>query len=131
VVLLGDGAHVVHPLAGQGFNLTLRDASLLAEVLYETRQLGLAVGDGAMLDTYEKTRRADAKLTAATTHGLANLFSGPMAKLAQLGLAITGQRVSKDASLREQMNAQANSGLSVTEQGQPMARLMRGEKFDA
>gem|GEM_PF-116236 len=130
VVLLGDAAHVVHPLAGQGFNLTLRDASLLADVLYETRQLGLALGDGAMLATYETTRRADAKLTAAATHGLANLFSSPLAKLARLGMAITGQSVSRDTRLREQMNAQANSGLSVTEQGLPLARLMRGERFD-
>jgi 2-octaprenyl-6-methoxyphenol hydroxylase len=130
VVLLGDAAHVVHPLAGQGFNLTLRDASLLADVLYETRQLGLALGDGAMLATYETTRRADAKLTAAATHGLANLFSSPLTKLARLGMAITGQSVSRDTRLREQMNAQANSGLSVTEQGLPLARLMRGERFD-
>tara|TARA_B110000971_G_scaffold219238_1_gene259878 strand:- start:5172 stop:6569 length:1398 start_codon:yes stop_codon:yes gene_type:complete len=129
VVLLGEAAHVIHPLAGQGFNLTLRDASLLADVLFETRQLGLALGDGAMLATYETARRADAKLTAATTHGLANLFGGPMAKIARLGMAVTRQGLQKNTGLREQMNAQANSGLSVTPQGRPLARLMRGELF--
>ena len=129
VVLLGEAAHVIHPLAGQGFNLTLRDASLLADVLFETRQLGLALGDGAMLATYENARRADAKAIAATTHGLAYLFGGRMARLARLGMAITQQGLQRNNSFREQVNAQANSGLSVTSQGRPLARLMRGELF--
>ena len=129
IVLLGEAAHVVHPLAGQGFNLTLRDASLLADILFETRQLGLALTDGAMLASYETARRADAKLIAAPTHGLANLFGGPMAGLARLGLALTGRRVARDENLRSQLNQQANSGLSLSPQGVPLARLMRGQRF--
>ena len=63
------------PLAGQGFNLALRDAAQLAEALYEARRLGLAFGAPSALDSYQKLRRADGGVMAATTHILA-VFSG-------------------------------------------------------
>jgi 2-octaprenyl-6-methoxyphenol hydroxylase len=73
LVLAGDAAHVIHPLAGQGLNLGLRDVAALAEVLTEADRLGedLAVA----LPRYERWRRADTVEMAAVTDGLNALFS--------------------------------------------------------
>ena len=92
--LLGEAAHIIHPLAGQGFNLALRDGAQLAEALYEARRLGLAFDAPGALDSYRMLRRADGGVMAATTHMLAEIFSGQAKTLtrpmARLGLAIAG-----------------------------------------
>ncbi len=124
-VRLGDAAHVVHPLAGQGFNLSLRDAALLADTLYAARRLGLPLDDATMLAQYEQARRGDAALTAATTHGLAALFSGPMAPLGRLGLAMVGRAAETRPAWRAAFTAQANAGVSAD----TMPRLMQGKGF--
>jgi 2-polyprenyl-6-methoxyphenol hydroxylase-like FAD-dependent oxidoreductase len=122
-VAIGDVAHVVHPLAGQGFNLTLRDGALLADSLYEARALGLPFDDASLLAQFARARHADAALTAATTHGLARLFQGPLAPLGRLGLGVVGRMVARRPSLRDTLTAQANGGVGDA------PRLMRGLAF--
>jgi 2-octaprenyl-6-methoxyphenol hydroxylase len=56
--LIGDAAHAVHPIAGQGLNLGLRDVAVLAETVIEARRLGLDPGDGAVLAGYRRRRRS-------------------------------------------------------------------------
>jgi 2-polyprenylphenol 6-hydroxylase len=73
-VLLGDAAHVVHPLAGQGLNLGLLDCAALAQVLAET-QGAADLGDYKYLRKYERWRRSENLLTAAALDGLERLFS--------------------------------------------------------
>ena len=59
VALLGDAAHGVHPIAGQGLNLGLKDAAALAEVLVEALRLGEDIGSEAVLERYARWRRFD------------------------------------------------------------------------
>ena len=125
LVAMGDAAHIVHPLAGQGFNLTLRDAAVLADTLYEARALGLPPDDSAMLGTYARTRQADAALIGATTHGLARLFQGPLAPIGRLGLGLVGRAAQKRPALRAAISAQANAGVAQD----ALPRLMRGAGF--
>jgi 2-octaprenyl-6-methoxyphenol hydroxylase len=73
--LIGDAAHGVHPIAGQGLNLAMRDAAALAEVLIEAARLGLDIGNGEILARYERWRRFDAAVSTATFDGLNRLFS--------------------------------------------------------
>ena len=77
-----------HPLAGQGFNLALRDGAQLAEALYEARRLGLAFDAPDALDSYQKLRRADGGVMAATTHLLAEIFSGKAKTWTRPALAV-------------------------------------------
>ena len=72
--LAGDAAHTVHPLAGQGLNLGLADASVLAEVL-KSRDYWRSVGDARLLRRYERARRADVLAMSLATDGLQQLFS--------------------------------------------------------
>src|SRR5262249_3212947 len=65
-VLIGDAAHSVHPLAGQGVNLGLRDVAALTEVIAEAARLGLDIGLPAILERYQRWRRLDSLLSAAT-----------------------------------------------------------------
>lgn len=77
LVLVGDAAHGIHPIAGQGLNLGLRDAAALAEVLVEGARLGLDLGDAALLARYQRWRGLDNMLVALATDGLTRLFGVP------------------------------------------------------
>jgi 2-octaprenyl-6-methoxyphenol hydroxylase len=79
LALVGDAAHSVHPLAGQGLNLALRDAAALAECIIEGMRAGLDAGDATILERYERWRRFDSWLSAATFDGLNRLFRGDVA----------------------------------------------------
>ena len=89
--LLGDAARTIHPLAGQGLNLGLRDAAALAEAVAEPLGLGLDPADPAVLAAYQRARRFDAVLMAGATDGLNRLFSNdsvPARVLRDLGLGL-------------------------------------------
>lgn len=75
LALLGDTAHGVHPIAGQGLNLGLRDAAALAEVIADAARLGLDIGSPAVLERYERWRRFDSTISAAAFDGLNRTFS--------------------------------------------------------
>ena len=77
LVLVGDAAHGIHPIAGQGLNLGLRDAATLAEVLVEGKRLGLDLGDPALLERYQRWRGLDTFMVAAATDTLTRLFGVP------------------------------------------------------
>jgi 2-octaprenyl-6-methoxyphenol hydroxylase len=80
--LAGDAAHGVHPIAGQGLNLGLRDAAALADVLSDARKLGLDIGSEAVLARYQSWRRFDNTLFTATFDVLNRLFSNDIAPVA-------------------------------------------------
>jgi 2-octaprenyl-6-methoxyphenol hydroxylase len=90
LALVGEAAHVIHPIAGQGFNLGMRDVAALAELVVDARRLGLDIGHAGVLERYEARRRLDAVLLAGVTDGLNRLFSNDIAPLRlvrDLGLA--------------------------------------------
>lgn len=77
LALVGDAAHGIHPIAGQGLNLGFRDAAALAEVLVEGKRLGLDLGDPALLARYQAWRGLDTAMVAGATDGLNRLFGVP------------------------------------------------------
>jgi len=90
LALVGDAAHGIHPIAGQGLNLGLRDVAALAEVLVDARRLGLDIGSLAVLERYQAWRRTDNVALLVATDGLNRLFTTDLApvRLARdLGLA--------------------------------------------
>ena len=91
LVLLGDAAHAIHPIAGQGLNLGLRDAAALAELFVDAARLGLDIGAASVLGRYERWRRFDNMVLTAVTDGLNRLFSNdipPVRVARDLGLAM-------------------------------------------
>ncbi len=81
VALLGDAAHGVHPIAGQGLNLGLKDAAALAEVLVEAARIGEDLGSEATLERYARWRRTDNVALAAATDLFNRLFTNDIAPL--------------------------------------------------
>ncbi|HEX8166171.1 MAG TPA: ubiquinone biosynthesis hydroxylase [Beijerinckiaceae bacterium] len=75
LALLGDAAHVIHPIAGQGLNLGLKDAAALAEAIADAARLGLDPGSDEVLRAYERARRFDTFSMGVVTDGLNRLFS--------------------------------------------------------
>ncbi len=94
LALVGDAAHVIHPIAGQGLNLGIRDIAALAELIVDARRLGLDIGNADILARYERWRRFDNLSLAVVTDGLNRLFSNtvpPVRLLRDLGLAVVDQ----------------------------------------
>ena len=77
LALVGDAAHAVHPIAGQGLNLGFRDAAALAQVLVEGARLGLELGDRQLLDRYQRWRSLDALSVAFATDSLTRIYGIP------------------------------------------------------
>jgi 2-octaprenyl-6-methoxyphenol hydroxylase len=77
LALIGDSAHGIHPIAGQGLNLGLRDVAALTQVLVESTRLGLDLGDTQVLERYGRWRSVDTLLVAIATDSLNRLFSIP------------------------------------------------------
>ena len=89
--LAGDTAHGIHPIAGQGLNLGLKDAAALAEVLLDAARLGRDIGALDTLKRYERWRRFDSFTLAASTDAMNRLFSNdiaPLRHLRDLGLGV-------------------------------------------
>ena len=118
--MVGDAAHGIHPIAGQGLNLGLRDVAALAEVLTETRRLGLDFGSLDTLERYQRWRRFDTVALAGVTDGLNRLFSNDLApvRLARdIGLGVVG----KLGPARRLFMRHAGGGVG------DLPRLLRGE----
>jgi len=77
LALVGDAAHAIHPIAGQGLNLGFRDAAALAQVLVEGARLGLDLGDKQLLDRYQRWRAIDALSVAFATDSLTRVYGIP------------------------------------------------------
>ncbi|OIR08069.1 2-octaprenyl-3-methyl-6-methoxy-1,4-benzoquinol hydroxylase [mine drainage metagenome] len=120
LVLVGDAAHGMHPVAGQGMNMGLRDVAALAEVLVEAKRLGLDLGNGAVLERYARWRRFDNLLMLGLTDVMVRLFSNDIApvRLARdLGLAAVNRLPGlKKVFMRHAMGLVGE-----------LPRLMRGE----
>jgi len=113
VALIGDAAHLIHPLAGQGLNLGLRDVAALASAVVEQARLGLDPGDSVVLDAYERARYFDTFATVASTDGLHRLFSndlGPLRFIRDIGLGMVDRIPSlKRALVREAAGISGNT----------------------
>ncbi len=120
LALIGDAAHVVHPLAGQGLNIGMRDVAALAEIIVESVRLGLDFGDAPQLERYERWRRFDSAFSATVMDGLNRLFSNdsaPLRVLRDLGLGLVDRAPAvKRFLVREAAGATGH-----------VPRLLRGE----
>jgi 2-octaprenyl-6-methoxyphenol hydroxylase len=91
LALVGDAAHIIHPIAGQGLNLGLRDVASLAEAIVDAAALGLDVGGDEVLTGYQRSRRVETVGMGVVTDGLNRLFSNdvlPMRLARDLGLGL-------------------------------------------
>ncbi len=105
LALVGDAAHVIHPIAGQGLNLGLQDIAALAERIVDQMRLGLDPGAPDMLDGYERDRRFETSRMAVTTDIINRLFSNDAAAL----------------------RAFRSAGLSLVERIPPLKRFFIGQ----
>jgi 2-octaprenyl-6-methoxyphenol hydroxylase len=90
LALVGDSGHAIHPIAGQGLNLGLKDAAALVEVVSEAARLGEDIGAPTVLERYERWRRLDTIAVAAATDGFNRLFgagAAPVRFVRGLGVA--------------------------------------------
>jgi 2-octaprenyl-6-methoxyphenol hydroxylase len=94
VALVGDAAHAIHPIAGQGLNLGFRDVAALAQVLVEGARLGLDLGDKQLLDRYQRWRSLDALSVAFATDTLTRIYGVPgktASAIRRLGMGLVGR----------------------------------------
>lgn len=121
LALIGEAAHVVHPLAGLGLNIGMRDVAVLAEIIIEETRLGLDIGAAPGLERYQRWRRFDSALSAAVMDGLNWLFSNdsaPLRALRDLGLGL----VDRTPPLKRFLVREAAGGTGN------VPRLLKGER---
>jgi 2-octaprenyl-6-methoxyphenol hydroxylase len=102
LALVGDAAHLIHPIAGQGLNLGLGDVSALVTAVMDHAALGLDIGSPLVIDAYDRARRTDSVAMAGTTDVLNRLFSNdvlPVRLLRDFGLGL----VNRMPSLRQKL----------------------------
>ena len=119
LALVGDAAHVVHPLAGQGLNLGLRDVAALAEVVVAAMRLGLDPGASAALEAYQRARRFDVAASGIGMDAMNRLFSNDLAQarfIRDLGLRL----VDRAPALKDLLIGEAGGG------GRGAPKLLRG-----
>jgi 2-octaprenyl-6-methoxyphenol hydroxylase len=122
LALVGDAAHAVHPLAGQGLNIGLRDVAALTEIVVESARLGLDLGAHALLERYERWRRFDSAFSATVMDGLNRLFSNdnlPLRAFRDFGLSLVDQ-----APWLKRVLVREAAGL-----GGNVPRLLKGERI--
>jgi 2-octaprenyl-6-methoxyphenol hydroxylase len=122
LALLGEAAHVIHPIAGQGLNLGIRDAAALAELVVDAHRLGLDPGAATVLERYQRWRRVDTVTLAAVTDGLNRLFSnsiGPVKLVRDIGLKL----VDKAPPLKKMLMRHAMGVLG------DLPRLVKGQRL--
>lgn len=128
VVLIGNAAHSLHPVAGQGFNLGLRDVAMLADVLVDALAVGEDVGAEAVLRRYSEARRADQRRVSRFTNDLIHLFRNPLPGLgAARGLGMLGLDLwpgAKRALARRTMGA--DDATSRLARGLPLTGVTHG-----
>lgn len=120
LALVGDAAHVIHPIAGQGLNMGLKDAAALAEVIVDAARLGIDPGQADVLERYQRWRRFDTVAMGVATNSLNMLFSNKSTLLRtvrDIGLGL----VDRVPPLKSAFIRQA-AGLSGE-----VPRLLRGE----
>lgn len=94
LALVGDSAHAVHPIAGQGLNLGFRDAAALAQVLVEGARLGLDLGDSQLLDRYQRWRSLDSLSVSVATDSLTRIYGVPgktASAVRRFGMGLVGR----------------------------------------
>lgn len=120
LALVGDAAHVIHPIAGQGLNMGLKDAAALAEVIVDAARLGIDPGQADVLERYQRWRRFDTVAMGVATNSLNLLFSNK-STLLRTGRDIGLGLVDRVPPLKSAFIRQA-AGLSGE-----MPRLLKGE----
>ncbi len=124
-VLMGDAAHVVHPLAGQGVNLGLLDAAGLVEVLVYARRNQTDIASEKTLRKYERWRRSEAEIMARGIHGIRGLFTpealGPLRKLG-FGM-VSRSWIAKEAFIKRA--AGKNRNAPALARGEALTDLLR------
>ena len=106
LALVGDAAHAIHPIAGQGLNLGFRDVAALAEVLVQGARLGLDLGDRQLLDRYQRWRSLDSLSVAFATDTLTRIYGIPgktASAVRRLGMGL----INRVSPIRNQLMSEA------------------------
>jgi 2-octaprenyl-6-methoxyphenol hydroxylase len=106
LALVGDAAHGMHPIAGQGVNVGYRDAAALAQVLVEGARLGLDLGDQQLLARYQRWRSLDTFMVSLATDGLTRIYGVPgktASKVRRLGMSL----INRIGPVKERLMAEA------------------------
>jgi 2-octaprenyl-6-methoxyphenol hydroxylase len=106
LALIGDAAHAIHPIAGQGLTLGVRDAAALAEVLVDGARLGLDLGDAQLLARYQRWRSLDTLSVAVATDSLTRIYSVPgraASAVRRFGMGL----IDRIGPLKDRLNAEA------------------------
>ena len=122
LAIIGDAAHGMHPVAGQGMNMGLRDVAALAEILVEAKRLGQDLGDAQLLARYARWRRFDNLLMLGLTDALVRLFSNDVAPL-KLARDVGMAAVNKMPALKRFFMRHAMGTVGE------LPKLLRGERL--